>query len=88
MGNKSQGTHIGKIFAVNLSDTCNRTIIHEGLGYSLQVAVNWITKKLYWYGVIEQPLNIQIFMEVREKLLEDVANVQTIALDPCSDYIY
>ena len=78
---------IGKIVAVNLSDTSNHTIIHDGLGYPLQVAVNWITKKLYWCdrAVIEYS---DFYGGNRMTLLKNLSNVQTIALDPCSDYIY
>ena len=88
VGSRNQITmHVGKIIAVNLSDTSNRTIIHDGLEYPLQVAVNWITKKLYWCdnATIEYS---NFDGGKREKLLEVVSSIQTIALDPCSDYIY
>ena len=87
VGSRNRNMSIGKIIAVNLSDTSNRTIIHDCLGYPLQVAVNWITKRLYWCdrATIEYS---EFYGGNREKLQEDVASIQTIALDPCSDHIY
>ena len=91
VGSRNPSINIGKIVAVNLSDTSNRTIIHDGLGYPLQVAVNWITKRLYWCTCDNTLSTIEysdFYGDNREKLLEDVASIQTIALDPCSDHIY
>ena len=89
MGKKDLRMRIGKIIAVNLSDTSNRTIIHDGLGYPLQVAVNWITKKLYWCDCALSTIEYSDFNgSNRETLLKNVGNIQTIALDPCGDYIY
>ena len=86
VGSRNRNMSIGKIIAVDLSDTSNR-IIHDGLGYPLQVAVNWITQRLYWCNraTIEYS---DFYGGNREKLLEDVASIQTIALDPCSNHIY
>ena len=89
MGKKGRRMRIGKIIAVNLSDTSNRTIIHDGLGYPLQVAVNWITKKLYWCDFTLSTIEYSDFNgSNRETLMKNVGDIQTIALDPCSDYIY
>ena len=90
MGSRSrQRRGTGKIIAVDLSDTSNRTIIHDGLGYPLQVAVNWITKKLYWCDNVLSTIEFSDFNgSNRETLLEKLGNIQTIALDPCGDYIY
>ena len=89
VGNRSQSTRIGKIIAVNLSDTSNRTV-HNGLGYPLQVAVNWITKKLYWCDNGKSPTieYSDFYGYNRTTLLKNVGNIQTMALDPCGDYIY
>ena len=89
MGSKSPNKSIGKIVAVNLSNTSNHTTIHDGLGYPLQVAVNWITKKLYWCDSTLSTIEYSDFYGGNRKtLLENVTCIQTIALDPCSDYIY
>ena len=89
VGNKSTNTSIGKIFAVNLGDTTSNRTIHHGLGYPLQVAVNWITKKLYWCDGTLSTIEYSDFNGDNRKILqENISNVQTIALDPCSDYIY
>ena len=86
VGSSNKNIRIGKIIAVNLSDTSNRTV-HDGLEYPLQVAVNWINKTLYWCDRANITYS-NFDGSNRENLLEDVANIQTIALDPCSDYIY
>ena len=79
---------IGKIVAVNLSDTSNRTI-HDGLGFPLQVAVNWITKRLYWCDFTLSTIEYSDFYgDNRKTLMKIVGDIQTIALDSCSDHIY
>ena len=89
VGNKSNSTRIGKIFAVNLGDATSSRTIHHGLGHPLQVAVNWITKKLYWCDGTISTIEYSDFNgDNRKTLQENINNVQTIALDPCSDYIY
>ena len=89
VGNRSRSMRIGKIFAVNLSDSSNHTIIHDGLGYPLQVAVNWISKKLYWCDETFSTIEYSDFYGDNKKtLLGNVTSIQTIALDPCGDYIY
>ena len=89
VGSRSPNMCIGKIFAVNLSDSSNRTIIHDHLGYPLQVAVNWITKKLYWCdGTLSTIEYSDFYGGNRNALLKNVTRIQTIALDPCVDAIY
>ena len=79
--------HKGKIFAVNLING-SAGKIHRNLGYPLQVAVNWITQKLYWCDSTLSTIEYSDFDgDNRETLLENIS-IEAIALDPCANDIY
>ena len=63
-------------------------MIHNGLGNPLQVAVNWITKKLYWCDSTLSTIEYSDYNGSNQKVLSNVTGVATITLDPCADEIY
>ena len=88
LGSKNVNTRVGAIYAVKLTNT-STTAIHNGLGNPLQVAVNWITKKLYWCDSTLSTIEYSDFNgDKREVLLNNVDDVVAIALDPCANEIY
>ena len=77
----------GTINAVNLINGSVGTI-HSHLGYPLKVAVNWITRKLYWCDSTHSTIEYSDFDgDKRQTLLENI-RIETIALDPCVNDIY
>ena len=88
VGSKNVIDRIGTIHAVNLTDNSS-TIIHNGLGNPLQVAVNWITKKLYWCDSTLSTIEYSDYNgDNREVLLSSVNGVAAITIDPHADVIY
>ena len=88
VGSKSTNQHRGKIYAVNLINGSDR-IIHSDLRNPSQVSVNWITQKLYWCDTILSTIEYSDFEGGnRQSLLQNITGIETIALDPCGDYIY
>ena len=79
---------IGNIYSLSLIDRSAQTI-HSDLGHPIQVAVNWITQKLYWCDNVLSTIEYSDFDGGnRQKLLGNIDGVQAIALDPCADHIY
>ena len=79
---------VGEIHAVNLTNGSNVTI-HSCLGYPIQVAVNWITQKLYWSDSTHSTIEYSDFNGGnRQTLLNNISKIKTIALDPCTNNIY
>ena len=88
LGNKNVNARVGAIYALSLIDSSS-TIIQGRLGNPLQVAVNWITKKLYWCDSTLSTIEYSDYSGGnREVLLNNVNGVAAIALDPCLDEIY
>ena len=88
LGSKNINARVGTIYAVNLVDS-NSTTIHNGLGYPLQVAVNWITKKLYWCDSTLSTIEYSDYSGGNRKaLLNNVNGLVAIAIDVCADEIY
>ena len=87
-GSRNQAERKGEINAVYLIDGSIVTI-HSGLGYPIQIAVNWITRKLYWYDATLLTIEYSDLDGAnRQILLSDVNRVQAIALDPRVNVIY
>ena len=87
LGNKNINLRVGTIHAVSLVDS-NSTTIHSGLGYPLQVAVNWITKK-YWCDSTMSTIEYSDYSGGNRKaLLNNVNRVAAITIDVCADEIY
>ena len=88
LGNKNVNARVGAIYAVSLIDSSS-TIIHRRLGNPLQVAVNWISKRLYWCDSTLSTIEYSDYNGGnREVLLNNVNGVAAITLDPCVDVIY
>ena len=88
LGSKNLNARIGTIHAVSLVNSSSR-MIHERLGNPLQVAVNWITKKLYWCDSTLLTIEYSDYNgDNCEVLLRNVTGVAAITLDPCADEIY
>ena len=88
LGNKNINLRVGTIYAVSLINSNSRTI-HSGLGYPLQVAVNWITKKLYWCDSTLSTIEYSDYSGGnRKSLLNNVNGLVALAIDPCADEIY
>ena len=87
VGSKNLNARIGAIHAVSLNDSSSR-MIHNGLGNPLQVAVNWITKKLYWCDSTLSTIEYSDYNGSNRKVLSNVTGVAAITLDPCADEIY
>ena len=88
LGNKNVNLRVGTIHAVSLVDSSSTTI-HSGLGYPLQVAVNWITKKLYWCDSTLSTIEYSDYSGGNRKvLLNNVNGLVAIAIDPCANEIY
>ena len=81
------GRNKGKIYAVNLSND-SAGIVHNHLGYPLQIAVNWITQKLYWCDSTLSTIEYSDFDGGNRKTLLENTRIKTIALDPCANDIY
>ena len=87
-GSKNPNKRKGEINAVNLTNGSNLTI-HSGLGYPMQVAVNWISQKLYWCDSTRSTIEYSDFDgENNHTLLNNISELKTIALDPCTNDIY
>ena len=88
LGSKNLNARIGAIYAVSLADS-NSTIMHKGLGNPLQIAVNWITKKLYWCDSTLSTIEYSDYNGGNRKVLaNNLDGIVTITLDPCADEIY
>ena len=89
LGNRNANLREGKIYAMNLINSSNNTAIHSALGYPVQLAVNWVTKKLYWCDSTLSTIEYSDFDGGnRNILLENVNKIEAIALDPCAEDIY
>ena len=89
VGSRDANVHIGKIYKVNLININNSTTLHSELGYPVQIAVNWLTQKLYWCDSTLSTIEYSDFNGYnREILLENATKIQSIALDPCENVIY
>ena len=88
VGSKNTNHRIGRIFAVNFTDGSNRTMIHDNLGNPVQIAVNWVTKRLYWCDSTLLTIEFSDFYGGNREILLRNTKIQTIALDPCTDDIY
>ena len=87
LGNKSIKAREGVIHAVSLTDNSSR-ILHSRLGNPLQVAVNWITKKLYWCDSTLSTIEYSDYDGDNREVLLNVSGVEAITLDPCANEIY
>ena len=87
-GTKNPTEHIGEIHAVNLTSGSNLAI-HSGLGYPMQVAVNWVTQKLYWSDNTRSTIEYSdCDGENNQTLVNSITEIQSIALNPCTNDIY
>ena len=88
VGSKNLNARIGVIHAVSLTDSSS-TIIHNSLGNPLRVAVNWITKKLYWCDSTFSTIEYSDYDgNNRKVLLQKASGIAAITIDPCADEIY
>ena len=79
---------LGKINRINLIDGSSETI-HSGLGNPVKIAVNWITRKLYWSDTVLKTIEYSdLDGNNREKLLTNVNSAFAIALDHRVNVIY
>ena len=87
-GRKNRDVRLGKIYASNLIDG-NSEILHSDLGYPRQIAVNWITRKLYWSDTVLKTIEYSDLDGAnRQILLSNVKRVEAIAIDPRVNDIY
>ena len=87
-GRKKRDVRLGKIYALNLIDG-NSKILHSGLGYPTEIAINWITRKLYWSDTILKTIEYSDLDGAnRQILLSNVNRVEAIAVDPRVNDIY
>ena len=87
-GTKNAAQRRGKICTINLINGSTGMIL-SGLGYPCQVAVNWISKKLFWCDYTLSTIEYSDFDgHNRQILLQNIAKIETIALDPCANDIY
>ena len=87
-GSRNPTERKGEINAVCLIDGSSVTI-HSGLGYPVQIAVNWITRKIYWSDTTLLTIEYSDLDGAnRQVLLSNVNRVIAIALDPRVNVIY
>ena len=87
-GRKNRDVRLGKIYASSLIDS-NSGILHSGLGYPIEIAVNWITRKLYWSDTVLSTIEYSgLDGTNRQVLLSNVNRVEAIAVDPHVNDIY
>jgi len=87
-GRKNKNMQRGKINRISLIDGSSKTI-HSGLGYPVQIAVNWITRKLYWSDTVLKTIEYSdLDGNNRKKLLTNVNKANAIALDHRVNVIY
>ena len=88
-GRKNRNVRVGKIYASSLIDDDNSRILHSGLGYPIEIAVNWITRKLYWSDTVLKTIEYSDLDGAnRQILLSNVNRVEAIAVDPRVNDIY
>ena len=87
LGNKDIKARVGVIHAISLTNNSSR-ILHSDLGNPLQVAVNWITKKLYWCDSTLSTIEYSDYDGDNQEVLLNVSGVEAITLDPCANEIY
>lgn len=88
VGRANANDCIGRIYAVSLTNSSNHTMIHDELGYPLQIAVNWITKRLYWCDYTLSTIEYSDFYGGNRAILLNNTKIRAIALDPCADDIH
>ena len=87
-GTKNANERKGTINVLSLVDSSSTTI-HSGLGYPVQIAVNWITRKLYWSDTVLLTIEYSDLDGAnRQTLLSGVTRAEAIALDPRINVIY
>ena len=87
-GSRNMNMQLGKINRINLIDGSSETI-HSGLGNPVKIAVNWITRKLYWSDTVLKTIEYSdLDGNNREKLLTNVNSAFAIALDHHVNVIY
>ena len=88
VGSKNRNLRRGEIYAVSLSDNGTKKVL-SGLGYPKQIAVNWITRKIYWCDSVLSTIEYSDFYGgTRQTLLKNVNRIEAVALDPCNNDIY
>ena len=87
-GSEDENKRKGEIRAASLINSGSVTI-HSGLGYPSQIAINWITRKLYWSDTTLLTIEYSDLDGAnRQILLSNVNGVKAIALDPRVNEIY
>lgn len=87
-GTKNTNERKGKINALSLTDS-SKTTIHSGLGYPIHIAVNWITRKIYWTDTVLFTIEYSDLDGTnRQTLLSGITRAEGIALDPRVNVIY
>lgn len=87
-GSKNRTVRLGNIYTLSLIDSSTETI-HSGLGYPIQITVNWITRRLYWSDTTLSTIEYSDLEGAnRHVLLSNVNRVEAIALDPRVNVIY
>lgn len=88
-GTKNANERKGTINALHLKIDSSSTIIHSGLGYPAQIAVNWITRKLYWSDTVLSTIECSDLDGAnKQTLLSGITRTEAIALDPRINVIY
>ena len=87
-GSRTPTDRKGEIKVVSLIGGSSATI-HSGLGYPVQIAVNWITRKIYWSDTTLLRIEYSDLDGANRRiLLSNVVRVVAIALDPRVNVIY
>ena len=86
-GSEDENERKGEIRAISLIDS-SRVTIHSSLGYPTQIAVNWITRKLYWSDATLLTIEYSDLDGTNRRTLLSNANIKAIALDPRVNEIY
>ena len=88
VGSKDTSRRVGEIYAVSLRDHSTTKLL-GGLGYPKQIAVNWITRKIYWCDAVLSTIEYTDFNgNNRKTLVENADKIEAIVLDPCTNELY
>jgi len=88
-GRKNRNFRAGTIYASSITDSSRAIILHNSLGYPEEIAVNWITRKLYWSDTLLATIEYSDLDGTnRQTLLSDIKRVGAITIDPRVNDIY
>ena len=88
VGSKNMNRRVGKIYGVSLSDHSTTKLL-SSLVYPKQIAVNWVTRKIFWCDAVLSTIEYSDYNgSNRKTFVENANNVEAIALDHCNNDIY